>query len=216
LPDNFGQVPAELLSAQFLICGARWDLAQGAAVPGASTSRAIQSYIREGLPRGDVSLHSVTGIDYFLFRRGTLDGLKPLIVGRGGYDAALLAYCMRFAIRLVDATETYFILHQNHDYSHVLGAREEVMLGREAQFNRTQHDIVHGSPVVSDASYVLRRNTLYYKPLRCGLFRRLELFVRFRLRLKYISYMFRFLCRLFPTKRTDIDQTLSILKSADG
>lgn len=196
LPSNFGQVELDKLDKEFLIIGSRWDMSEGVAYPDSLNPDNLFAYLAENLKSGAVSLHRPTGIDYFLFKRGTFDGLKPLIIGRGGYDAALLAFCLRSGIQLVDATETFIILHQFHDYSHISGAKKRVMQGEDASYNRKAHDIEHSGPIILDASYSLRYGKLAKTNWRCGLIRRVELFLRFRIGMKYPSYLMRVLDRL--------------------
>ena len=196
LPSNFGTIDFAQLDRKFLIIGSRWDMSEDAPYPDSLDPENIYEYLCEGIKSHSVTLHLPTGIDYFLFKRGTFEGIKPLVVGRGGYDAALLAFCLRSGIQLVDATEIFPVLHQFHDYSHISGAKKRVMQGEDATYNRETHDIVHSGPIILDATFMMRDGKLIRKIWRCGILRRLELIIRFDWGFKYISYFFRALDRL--------------------
>lgn len=200
VPENFGQFETERFEQRFLVIGSRWDMSEDAEYPESLEPQKVLEYLSANMELGKVELHRPTGIDYFIFRRGTFDQLKPLIVGRGGYDAALLGYCLRLKIQLVDATETYPILHQFHDYSHLPGAKKRVMQGEDATHNRRAHDIEHSGPIILDASYEMKNGQVGRSDWRCGVIRRLELILRFRFGLKYLSYLFRALHRLVGIK----------------
>ena len=200
VPENFGQLEVERLEQRFLVIGSRWDLTEDAEHPESLDLESLTRYLSRNLKKGKVELHLPTGIDYFIFRRGTFDTLKPLIVGRGGYDAALLAFCLRSGIQLVDATKTYPILHQFHDYSHLPGAKKRVMQGEDATYNRKAHDIEHSGPIILDALYEMENGRIERAAWRCGVIRRLELILRFRFGFKYLSYCLRALHRVVGIK----------------
>lgn len=191
LPDNFGGKEIDQLSRKFLVIGSRWDVMEDVPYPEETSYAGIVSYLKRHVPRKEAVLHAPTGIDYFMFPRATFDSLKPLIVGRGGYDSALLAFCMRAGIQMVDATETYPILHQFHDYSHIKGARKHVMTGGEATYNLTEHDVLHSRPIVLDASYALRDGIVHRAFFRVGFIRRIELTLRYGLKCRRLSYLIR-------------------------
>lgn len=191
VPKNFGQYCLDQLDHNFLMIGSRWDMAEDAEYPDRLDIETLHRYLAHNLRIGKVALHRPTGIDYFIFRKGTFDAIKPLIVGRGGYDAALIAFCLRSGIQLVDSTELYPILHQFHDYSHIKGSKKRVMQGEDASYNRKAHDIEHSGPIILDASFILLDGQLLKSPWRCGYLRRLELIIRFKWGCKYFSYLLR-------------------------
>ena len=178
---------------RFLIIGERIDLEKGVEWNTSEpTGDKLKSLMEVGLARA----HGPTGIDYFIFPRGLWGALKPLPVGRGGYDGALLAYCLRHRIPLVDATGVLPILHQWHDYSQLSGGLMEVHGGVEAQAIRRDHDIWHSSPSVTDADWVLSLGGLKSGNCRGDWLRYLEVHLRYRLRWKWLSYALRALWRV--------------------
>lgn len=100
--------------SRFLLCGRRWDLDIQHEI---DFSRAtwvdelFQKLSTEG------KLHGTSGIDYFVFRRGSLNML-PFAVGRPGWDNWLIYQMRRKKIPVIDASEAIKAIHQNHDFSH--------------------------------------------------------------------------------------------------
>jgi hypothetical protein len=62
-------------------------------------------------------------IDYFVFTRGLYRDLPPLVIGRVGWDNWLIWKARSQKVLVVDASECFKAVHQNHDYSyHPAGA----------------------------------------------------------------------------------------------
>jgi len=80
-----------------LVIGRRWDVDRGA-------------------PR-TARLHPPCGIDYFLYRRGTLGEIPPFAVGRMAYDNWIVwSAAERWGMTVIDATDTITAVHVNHGY----------------------------------------------------------------------------------------------------
>jgi hypothetical protein len=69
-------------------------------------------------------LESHTGIDFFVFPRGTYRDVPPLAIGRVWFDQWCIKYARKNRLPVVDLTLFAPIAHQLHDYSHVAGGRE--------------------------------------------------------------------------------------------
>jgi hypothetical protein len=80
-------------------------------------------------------LHPPAGIDYFAFPRGLWEEIPPFAIGRTGWDNWLLYGARMRGAALVDATPVVMIIHQNHDYAHLVGGQEAAWKGVEAQQN---------------------------------------------------------------------------------
>lgn len=80
-------------------------------------------------------LHAPTGLDYFVFRRGTIGHLPHFAVGRPAWDNHMIYLARKARTPVIDATDCILAIHQNHDYSHVQGGVEEAFRGDEAQLN---------------------------------------------------------------------------------
>lgn len=184
---------APVLESRFLIVGQRIDLEEGWRYDLAVPDWAAELRRLDNL--GKAKLHPVSGIDYFIFPRGLWTGLQPLIIGRAGYDSALVAFCLRRRIPVVDATHDLRVLHQDHGYSDVPGHKREVHHGTDARFNLTSHDIVHSGPNTADADLQLQGGCLLPIKCRSNHLRALEVTLRYRLRQKYLSYLVRVVSR---------------------
>jgi hypothetical protein len=84
-------------------------------------------------------LESHTSIDCFVFRRGTYEEVPPLAIGRVWFDQWCIKYARKKGLPVIDLTDFAFIVHQNHDYSHVAGGRQWVYGGVEADENLAQY-----------------------------------------------------------------------------
>jgi len=69
-------------------------------------------------------LESHTGIDFFVFPRGTYRDVPPLAIGRVWFDQWCIKYARKNGLPVVDLTRFAPIVHQLHDYNHVPGGRE--------------------------------------------------------------------------------------------
>lgn len=142
---------------RFLMIGQRIDLAEGEGIRVDEASMLRQ--LRHLAQRGGATLHPPSGADYFAFRRGTWRDLPPIIIGRGGYDNALVAHCLRYGIPVIDATFAVLAVHQFHEYQHVAGGLAEVFKGADAQINLAT--VPSGTnPNIECADYVLRGSAL--------------------------------------------------------
>jgi hypothetical protein len=105
--------------------------------------------------------------------------LAPIVIGRCGYDNALVAHCLRRRIPVVDGTLAVAALHQAHDYGHVGGGWTTVQRGEDAVANRRQMRLAGSLPTASDADYILKDSVLRSWPCRGDRMRRTELRARF-------------------------------------
>ena len=126
------QHPAEL-EGDFLLTGQRIDI----------------------LEDGSKRLHRPSGMDYFVFRRGMFKDLPKVTMGRAYCDNALVAYCLRRNIPVIDASFALRVEHQFHDYGHVAGGRSSVRHGEEAMANRRDNGLEDFGPNVLDATHTL-------------------------------------------------------------
>jgi hypothetical protein len=164
---------------QFLLIGQRIDLGEDVFVDLAQDDWTER--LNDLAGAGKIKLHYPTGIDYFGFRRGMWKDLPTIIIGRCGYDNALIAYCMRNRIPIVDGTFSVTALHQFHDYGHVAGGQKTVARGSDAMHNIHQAGGPHGATMVSDAGYTVDNSQITYRPCRGDRLRHLELKVRYEM-----------------------------------
>ena len=107
----------------------------------------------------DVSNHGKlevpTGIDFWVYPRGLLDGIPPLAVGRMAFECWCLYKARAGNAHLIDATSAVVSVHQNHDYSHFAGGQQAIGISVEAQRNR---ELVGGKPyffTIRDRTHIL-------------------------------------------------------------
>ena len=143
--------------SQFLMIGQRIDLAEGIVMDMAKPD--ILTELENLSENGMATLHPPAGSDYFLFPRGMWHGLPPVVIGRGGYDNALIAFCIKNGIPVIDATLSVIALHQFHDYGHVKGGASEVFDGAIALSNLALAP-KHAIPTLEDAQYFLKSGNL--------------------------------------------------------
>ena len=85
--------------------------------------------LREG------QLESPTGIDFFVFPRGTYEEVPPVAIGRVWFDQWCIKYARKKGMPVIDLTSFAPIVHQLHDYNHVAGGKQWVYGGVEADEN---------------------------------------------------------------------------------
>ena len=117
----------------FLMIGRRWDMDL---LDPLDFTGDWEASVRDMLKtRGQ--LHAETGLDYFVFTRGVYPAVPPFAVGRCAWDNWLVYDPIQRKLPVIDASEAVTAVHQNHDYSHAKGGKEEVWQGAEAQYNRS-------------------------------------------------------------------------------
>lgn len=194
LTPSIVEAIASIKFPRFVMVGERIDLGKDASLD--VTTPGWKQRLVEEVRAGRVSLKQPFTIDYFVFRRGMWDGLPPVIIGRGGYDTALVAYCLRREISLVDATFQVSALHQYHDYSHSTGGETAIMYGSDATENLRIHGVLHSAPGPADADYQLRQGSLKSFKCRGDRLRAAELYVRYVLGMDTMSFALRSLWRI--------------------
>lgn len=184
----------QILIPQFLLIGERIDLDEDiyvdVSVPEWKTELSGLARLRQA------RLHGPTGIDYFAFNRGQWDGLQEVVVGRGGYDNALLAYCLRRRIPIIDGTKVVFALHQFHGYGHVSGGQKTVFTGSDAERNYAAAGGKHSAALISDADFFLQDGQLIHNPCHGDKLRHLELRCRFHYKINILGLVLRGLWRV--------------------
>jgi hypothetical protein len=118
LPDVLsGALAAARQANQFLIIGQRWDL--DVREPLEFTSGWPERLRERATSQG--KLHKATGSDYFIFPRACFMDMPAFAIGRAGWDNWMIYAGRRSDWPVIDATPDIFIIHQNHDYSHLPG-----------------------------------------------------------------------------------------------
>jgi len=99
---------------RFLVVGQRWDLD---VTEGMDFSSGWADHLLTDLNvRG--KLHARTGSDYFIYPRDCFIKIPDFAIGRAGWDNWMIYEARQRGWKVMDATESVQIVHQNHDYSH--------------------------------------------------------------------------------------------------
>jgi len=123
----------------FLMIGQRYDL-------GISEQLSFNKNWENNLKllvKENGSLHKVTGIDYFAFRKGDWMQMPPMVLGRIGWDNWIVSCANSRGHNVVNATEAVFVVHQNHFYNKTPEG-DLVQQGVEAKKNRKLADTEGG------------------------------------------------------------------------
>jgi len=76
-----------------------------------------------------------SGIDVFVFSKGMYPEIPDFAIGRLWFDHWLIKAVRQQDLPVVDASLVAPVLHQNHEYDHVAGGKEQVWRGEEAERN---------------------------------------------------------------------------------
>jgi len=94
-----------------------------------------------------------TGIDAFVFPIGLYPPIPDFAIGRLWFDHWLIKAVREQNLPVVDASLVAPLLHQNHDYNHVSGGKEEVWRGEEAERNFQLYGEVKNSYTLLDVTH---------------------------------------------------------------
>lgn len=114
----------------FLVIGQRWDL----------NVKNLLDYSSgwEGKLREYVKLngrqHRPAGSDYFIFPRAIFKDIPDFAIGRAGWDNWMIYHARQKNWRVVDATPSLMVIHQEHGYNHLPGGQPHYNL-EESQRN---------------------------------------------------------------------------------
>jgi hypothetical protein len=174
----------------FLLIGERLDISEGATIDvrDPDWKDSLTSLISGGF----LVPHGHTGADYFGYRRSIWEELPPVFMGRAMCDHALIHYCLRKNIPVIDATLAVLNIHQFHSYKHVKGDRQEVFQGVDYKAMSQHHGLHHSVPTIADANwYFTASGEIKANKDRQRFFRKLELRMRYGLRLSRVALVFR-------------------------
>ena len=133
----------------FVLLSQRWDLDVAEPI---EFAEGWQDRLRSAV-HGQGTLHRPAGSDFFLFPKSCYTDLPDFIIGRAGWDNWMIYKARREKWPVIDGTPSMMVAHQNHDYSHLPGARphyehpdtnENIRLaGGEANIRYTILDSTH-------------------------------------------------------------------------
>ncbi len=140
--------------SQFLLIGQRWDIPVLEEIDFRQPcwQRSLQEQMAE-----NAMLHAECGLDYFVFPKGLYREIPPFAIGRTAWDNWLVMAPHTYGAVVVDGTEFITAVHQDHDYGHVAGGREEAWKGVEAARNRELAGASDNTGRTSGATWILNR-----------------------------------------------------------
>lgn len=132
LMSDFLPAVSQIKVPSFLLIGRRWDI--DLEKPLDFSSPGWETQLRQHLAEAG-RRHGPSGLDYFVFRRGTYYDMPPFAIGRTAWDNWIPYKARKLKLPLIDGTEAITVVHQNHDYSHNLSGETGVWKGPEASRN---------------------------------------------------------------------------------
>lgn len=81
------------------------------------------------------TVHGPWGSDYFIFHKTSFTDIPDFAVGRPGWDNWMIGTARDKGMMTIDASSVYKVIHQNHDYRHI-GGRKNEKTNPEAKRNR--------------------------------------------------------------------------------
>ena len=148
------------LAESFLTVGQRWDLDVRESIGGSSGWEEILL----ADVRSNGRLHPPMGSDYFIFPRACFQHVPDFAVGRAGWDNWMIYEGRREGWKVIDATGSITVIHQDHDYSHLPGGKPHYRLpesGENVRLAGGKRTIFH----IEDCDYRLVDGQLRRKNL---------------------------------------------------
>jgi len=168
---------------EFLMIGRRWDL---------EISRPLiisKNWVHkmETHVTNEAKLHPAGGSDYFVYPRGCFTAIPELVIGRAGWDNWMIYQARRQNWAVVDATPTYKVIHQQHDYSHLPDGKPHYRHPESAENVRLAGGR-HAIFTLADATHQLKDGKLVKPPLSWKRFwREIEIFPTTTLKAEWLS-----------------------------
>lgn len=168
--DDFIEAIKKVPFERFMMAGQRWDLDINGPID--FRVKGWQKGLKERIR--PEHRHPPSGSDYFVYKRGIWKGLPPMVVGRAGYDNYLIYFCRLNGIPVIDASDAITAIHQNHDYGHLKGGKNEAWKGAEAAANYALSGSYDNIFTLIDADYRLTPDGVVKNRGRGDLFRHIE------------------------------------------
>ncbi len=146
--------------SSFLLIGQRWDVSIFDEI---DFDRPEWQQTLERRMEEQAMIHPESGLDYFVFRKGLWPTIPPFAIGRTVWDNWLAMDPHRRGVPVVDGTECITAVHQDHDYGHMAGGRQEAWTGVEAAQNRALAGATDGSGRTSGATCALKKGGVLVK-----------------------------------------------------
>jgi hypothetical protein len=170
----------------FLLVGQRWDLDVTAPLdfaPGWEESLRQRA-------RQEGKLHPPAGSDYFIFPRDAFRQMPDFAIGRAGWDNWMIYWARRQGWAAIDATRDIFIIHQNHDYSHLPGGQAHYRLPESFENVRLAGGRMVTRFLLRDCSLRIENGKIHRQPFTWKRFwREVEIFPLVKLRSRKLGWL---------------------------
>ncbi|HOJ63235.1 MAG TPA: hypothetical protein PLE45_02335 [Spirochaetota bacterium] len=143
---------------KYLLLGQRWDYDQKEFL---DFSNDWQKQLKERVIKNG-SLHPPFGSDYFIFKKGLLKNMPEFAVGRLGWDNWFIEYFIKNRIKVINCTDSIFIIHQNHDYSHKK-VTDRLSENLEDSNNLKNLERIELPYSIDDVCYFIKNGKVVYK-----------------------------------------------------
>ena len=117
--QNAATLASGQLRRGYVLLSRRWDLEVNLPL---DFAQGWEAHLGEEARRAG-RLHRPTGSDFFLFPRDCYTDVPDFAIGRAGWDNWMIYKARQQGWPVIDGTPSMTIIHQNHDYRHLPGAR---------------------------------------------------------------------------------------------
>ena len=108
-----------MLRDKYVLLSQRWDYDITSSLDfAAGWGRQFENTVRK-----QGQLHRPMGSDFFLFPKASYQDIPDFAIGRAGWDNWMIYKARKEHWAVIDCTPSMMIVHQNHDYSHLPGAK---------------------------------------------------------------------------------------------
>lgn len=159
----------------FILLSQRWDLDVTEPIEFTEgwQNRLSSTIHRQG------TLHRPAGSDFFLFPRSCYQDVPDFAIGRAGWDNWMIYKARKEGWPVIDGTPSMMIVHQNHDYSHLPGAKPHYDHPDSNENIRLAGGQANIRYTILDSTHQLRDGTLARPRMTSLRFtRKVELFLR--------------------------------------
>lgn len=102
-------------------------------------------------------LHQAAGVDYFVYRKGTMSTIPPFSLGRWRWDNWIVWDVLWRGLPVIDGTHDITAIHQEHEYAHLGDAGEKQRRNNDRLVQYTGGRLC----TIADATHRLENGVVY-------------------------------------------------------
>ena len=161
--------------SEFIMLSQRWDCDIKTSIV---FSEGWQEELRNTL-YATGKLHKPSGSDFFLFPKSQYTDLPDFAIGRAGWDNWMIYKARLEKYPVIDCAPSVMIVHQNHDYAHLAGAKPHYDHPESAVNTQLAGGHAAIRYTLLDATHQLRDGKLIRPKMNSArFFRKVEIFLR--------------------------------------